>query len=398
MPAVNPEILQWARISAGLDLSTAAQKLAINTSKNRSAEQKLQEYEEGKREPSRSLILRMSKQYRRPLLTFYLKGPPQLGDRGEDYRTLLHEIEPAQNALIDALVRHVHARQQIMRDALLSAQEREPIAFIGSYPILDGVSKLVSRAINEINFNRELYRASRTQDAAFKYLRECVESSGVFTLLAGNLGTHHTNISPEEFRGFALADDIAPFIVVNDQDAKSAWPTTLLHELAHLWLGETGVSGCSMEQSVERFCNEVASEILLPEAELATRPEFNANENFDTLTKSIDLFARDCKVSSRLIAFRLLRRNAIDSKTYSRIVDYLQHRFEDFRAQQKAQAKESDGGPSYYVVRRSRLGSALVNVSERLLRAGELSTTRAATLLGIRALNVEKLLKTPRPA
>jgi Zn-dependent peptidase ImmA (M78 family) len=398
MPAVSPKILVWARESAGLDLATAAEKLALGTSKNGTPEQKLRDYEEGKREPSRSLILKMSKQYRRPLLVFYLKDPPRKGNRGEDYRTVSSIIDPAQNALIDALVRNVLARQQIMRDALISAQDRNPISFIGSYPISNGVSDLVARITHEIAFDRNVYRQTRTQEDAFKYLRECVERSGVFTLLAGNLGSHHTNISAEEFRGFAMADDIAPFIVVNDQDAKTAWSTTLLHELAHLWLGETGVSGLSIEQSVERFCNQVASETLLPEAELTSRFEFNANDGLDTIVQKIDSLASDCKVSSRLIAFRLLERKSIDSTTYSRLVDFFRDRFERSRAQNRAKAKESEGGPSYYLVKRHRLGTAVLNVSDRLLRAGELSTTRAATLLDVRALNVEKLLQSKRTA
>jgi Zn-dependent peptidase ImmA (M78 family) len=90
----------------------------------------------------------------------------------------------------------------------------------------------------------------------------------VFVLLLGNLGSHHTNIDAEVFRGFAVADPLAPFIVINDQDARPAWSFTALHELAHLWLGATGVSGQSLEAQIERYCNDVAGEILLPTAEV----------------------------------------------------------------------------------------------------------------------------------
>ena len=86
-------------------------------------------------------------------------------------------------------------------------------------------------------------------------LRAKVESAGVFVLLIGNLGSHHSALGLEAFRGFALADPIAPFIVINDQDAKAAWSFTLLHELAHLWVGATGVSGQFTEGQLERFYN-----------------------------------------------------------------------------------------------------------------------------------------------
>jgi Zn-dependent peptidase ImmA (M78 family) len=87
-------------------------------------------------------------------------------------------------------------------------------------------------------------------------------------LLAGNLGSHHSAIPVSAFRGFAIADPIAPFIVINDGDAKAAWSFTLLHELVHLWLGATGVSGGVPEMQIERFCNEVAGAFLLSPVDL----------------------------------------------------------------------------------------------------------------------------------
>jgi Zn-dependent peptidase ImmA (M78 family) len=94
------------------------------------------------------------------------------------------------------------------------------------------------RLIAHLQFDLRVFRAQRTAEDAFKYLRTQVERTGVFVLLIGNLGSHHSNVSVEVFRGFALADDVAPFIVVNDQDAKVAWSFTVLHELVHIWLGK----------------------------------------------------------------------------------------------------------------------------------------------------------------
>jgi Zn-dependent peptidase ImmA (M78 family)/transcriptional regulator with XRE-family HTH domain len=396
MPAVNPDVLIWARESAGLDLETAARRLGLKETKTALPQEQLQRYEVGAKEPSRPLILKMAAQYRRPLLIFYLREPPKTGDRGEDYRTLTHDVDPAQNAIVDALVRCVRARQEIIKDGLISAQDREPLSFIGSADLDAGSSALASQIIDSAGFERETYRAAGSQEEAFRYIRSRVEGIGVFTLLAGNLGSHHTNIGVEEFRGFALADEIAPFIVINDQDAKVAWSTTLLHELAHLWLGETGISGSAIERTLEKFCNEVASEVLLSEEELAEHFPLDSLPESGAIISEIDDFARRCKVSSRLVAFRLLRRNSISSVDYALLDTHFQQRYENAKAELKSQAKAIEGGPSYYVVRRHRLGAALLNTSERLLRSGELSTTRVATLLGVRALNVEKLLQASR--
>ena len=82
MPIVNPKILKWARETAGMTLEEAAQALDVTRP------QRLEELELGKEQPSRPLLLRMAKEYRRPLLTFYLSNPPGRGDRGQDFRTL----------------------------------------------------------------------------------------------------------------------------------------------------------------------------------------------------------------------------------------------------------------------------------------------------------------------
>src|SRR3546814_16138482 len=90
-------------------------------------------------------------------------------------------------------------------------------------------------------------RSTRT-DALFPY----TTLFRSYVLLIGNLGSHHSAIDIDAFRGFALADPIAPFVVINDRDAKTAWSFTLLHEVAHLWIGATGVSGGHFEGSTEQ--------------------------------------------------------------------------------------------------------------------------------------------------
>lgn len=396
MPAVNPQILVWARESAGFDVAAASKKLAVADTKTSSAIEKLNAYEAGQRAPSRSLLVRMAKQYRRPLLTFYLSEPPRPGNRGEDFRTLTHDVDPSQNALVDALIRNVRARQEIVKDALVSAQEREALAFVDSYDISAGTQGLVEKIQQSIGFDRDQYRQFRTQAEAFKYLRTCVEGTGVFTLLLGNLGSHHTNLSTEAFRGFALSDKIAPFVVINDQDAKAAWSVTLLHEVAHLWLGETGISGGTYERGIEKFCNEVASEILVPEIELKVRFDYGALSDQESSINEIDDLAAKWKVSSRLVAFRLLRQKAINQQQYEQLGKIFFERWQAERKKRKAKDRSSDSHPSYYTIKRHRVGTALVDVSERLLRSGELSTTRAATVLGVRALKVEKMFTEPR--
>lgn len=392
MPVVNPQILVWARETAGYGVSEAAHKLNLTHGKNATAEDKLAAYERGEKSPSRPLLLKMSKQYRRPLLTFYLESPPSLADRGEDFRTLAHAIDPSQNAIVDALVRNIKARQQIVREALVSEHDYDALNFVGSYTMDQGIDGLATLIKERASIDLTTYRSHRTQGEAFKYLREKIESIGIFTLLAGNLGSHHTNLATEVFRGFAIADAVAPFVVINDQDAKTAWPITLLHEVAHIWLGASGISGSHAERRVERFCDSVASELLVPERELQELFQYEALQDFEDAVGAIDQYATARKVSPRLVAFRLFRRNSISQDGFNNLSAHFHKRWVAGRDRQKQKAKDATGGPSYYVLKRMRNGQALMNTSERLMRSGELSTTQVAKVLGVRALKVGNLI------
>ena len=211
MPKINHTILSWARETAQLAVKNAAHKLQIKDGKAASAEEKLLAYENGTTAISRSMLLKMSRLYRRPLLTFYLDKPPRTGDRGEDFRTLPDDFESTENVYVDVLIRDIKARQSIVRETLIDEDEEIKLQFIGGNTIDQGVEH-VTQALRELlSLDLNEFRSQSNYDDAFKLLRHRAEAAGVFILLKGNLGSYHTNIGVTAFRGFALSDDIAPF-------------------------------------------------------------------------------------------------------------------------------------------------------------------------------------------
>lgn len=386
MPAVNPVVLEWARRTAGLPLSDAADKLQISNP------QRLAEYETGAREPSSPLLRKMAKAYRRPLITFYLPRPPAKGETGEDFRNLPQRDTPNE-PLVDALLRDVRARQSIVRSILEEEQPEGPVRleFIGSTSMDQGVRAVLAAMESVLGIDRLEYRAQGGIDAAFGYIRTKAESAGVFVLLMGNLGTWHTNLDVSAFRGFALADPVAPFIVINDQDARAAWSFTLLHELAHLWLGATGVSGAWGEGQIERFCNDVASEFLLPASELPAL-DVSADMAIDTQVERINDFARERFISRSLIAYRLFVANRITEQRWSELADQFRAEWRATRDAVRERARAREGGPNYYVVRRHRLGAPILRLVDRALGTEILTPTRAAKVLGVKPRSVPALL------
>lgn len=388
-------ILYWARETAGLDVEDAAGKLQIADGKAASSAEKLSAYENGQKEPSRAMLLKMAKLYRRPLLTFYLDEPPKIGDRGEDFRTLPEGFAAQENFYVDALIREVKACQSTIRETLIDEDEDTRLEFVGKNSVAQGVSA-VARTIREaLSFDIHAYRATGSYDEAFKYLRTRAEDAGVFVLLRGNLGSFHTNIGVTTFRGFALSDEVAPFIVVNDQDAKAAWSFTLLHELAHIILGQTGISGAYAERQIEKFCNDVASEVLIPEADFE---DFRLSGiTPESTQKEITQFAFSRKISSSHVSYRLFRRGDIDKVYWEKLREYFKQQWLVQREKEKQKNRQQEGGPSYYVLRRHKLG-ALVGLVERLTYSGALTTTKAGMLLGVKPIKVHNLFKTEQAA
>jgi Zn-dependent peptidase ImmA (M78 family)/transcriptional regulator with XRE-family HTH domain len=389
MPKVNPQILRWARETAGLSLKSAAEKLGIESARGATGEARLTAVENGETEPSRSVLRKMAQHYRRPLIAFYMSTPPRKGDRGEDFRNLPDRHTVAET-LVDALVRDVRARQATVRDVLLDDEEAEPLPFIGSMTMRNGVGEVLASIRQTVGLDLAEFRAQSSPETAFALLRSKVEAAGIFVLLMGNLGSHHTSIDVQAFRGFALADSIAPFVVLNDQDAKTAWSFTLIHELAHLWLGTTGISGAFAEAQIEKFCNDVAGSFLLPASELA-QMRIERRTELATIAQRIGAFAAERHVSNSMVAYSLRRTEAISEDTWRSLAELFAAQWRRSRLAAR-EARKDGSGPDYYIVRRHRLGTALLQFVSRNLAAGALSPTKAGQVLGVKPRSVMPLL------
>jgi Zn-dependent peptidase ImmA (M78 family) len=390
MPALNPDILRWARTTAGLSLEEAAHAIDLKESHGASGPERLAALEAGKEEPSRPLIVRMARTYRRSLLVFYLEQPPKTGDRGKDFRTLPGGTEPLYNPVLDTLIRDIRGRQSIIK-ALLQDSEAEKLRFIGSATLDTPVSTLTERITKQLRFDLNVFREQTTIEDAFAYLRSQTESSRIFVLLLGNLGSYHTNIPVDTFRGFALADEIAPLAVINDNDAVSAWSFTTLHEVAHLWLGATGLSGWAAGLTIEQYCSDVAAEILLPPKELEEFARIG-EQTFDQLAERVSRFADKRNISRAMVAYRVFRSGSISEKTWNDLRDKFYKDWVAHKEREALKQKTREGGPSYYVVKRHRIGKALLGLANRSIGEGLLTYTKAARLLGVKARNVEPLL------
>lgn len=392
MPKVNPVIMRWARETAGLNVEEAAEKIGLNAARGIVASDRLIMLEAGEVEPTRPLLLKMASLYRRPILTFYLANPPAVAARGEDFRTLPTEFAQRDAALVDTLLREVRARQDMVRAVLEAEEEADRLGFVGSLQGQRDPKAIAAAIRRSLDFDLQIFRhgSGRGTLKGFAYLRDRAEAAGIFVLLIGNLGNHHSTLNVELFRGFALADPIAPFVVINDQDSEQAWSFTLLHELAHIWLGQTGVSGGRPSNAVETLCNDVAGRILLPTAEIAGEANLIGAAQ-ERVVARISAIAESRQVSHSMVAYKLYREGIIDQRMWFSVTALFRQQWLRSKAAQRERARENEGGPSYYVVRRHKLGNRLVELAKRMLADGALSPSKAGTILGVKPSNVYPL-------
>ena len=398
MPRVNHEILGWARETAGITREEAVKKLRIHDAWGMKAVDRLMALESGETEPTRPTLVKMAKQYRRPLLTFYLSAPPRKGDRGTDFRTLSVGTSPATDAILDALIRETRARQSMVRAVLEDEDEADPLPFVHSKNMSDGQPAILAALKTLLDVSVKTFHAQPRADTGFELLRTAAEAKGVYVLLKGDLGNYHTAMDTEVFRGFTVADEVAPFIVLNDRDARPAWSFSLLHELVHLILGQSGIGNARTENNIEAFCDRVAGDFLLPvdELELLNIPGATATET--EVAEQISKFAEERNLSRNMVAYRAFSNRMIRRDTFNSLYAMFRQQWQQERARQRERNRQEDVRIDYYVARRHRTGQALIDLARRMISSGALTTSRAAKILAVNPHQVQALLDAGRPS
>jgi len=392
---INPRMLSWARETSGLSVPAAAEKLGLKDSAQASASEKLLALEAGRRPVSQTRLQKAASVYHRPLITFYLAEPPRRGDRGEDFRTVTTGVATADNFVLDTLLRDIRARQQMLREVLESLEEAKLLTFVASARIESGATRVAASIRETLGVSIESQQRASNPGTLFSLLRTAAERVGIFVLLLGDIGSYHSDIGEDVFRGFAISDDEAPIVVINDNDAVTARGFTLVHELAHIWLGATGVSGApdlASANTVERFCNDVAGEFFLPSGLVIDLSRLRGAD-INSILREISVLAERWNVSQAAVAYRLARNQWIDGATASLLFGMFRERWLREKQRIRDTRGDDESGPSYFVVRRSRLGAGLLDVVRRALRGEVLTHTKAAKILGVRPSSVEPLLR-----
>lgn len=288
---VSPALLAWARERARLPYEEVTARFPSLT-----------DWEAGRTQPTLKQLEKYATFTHAPIGYLFLSEPPEESLPVPDFRTM--GDEPIRRPSPDLLetVYLCQQRQDWYHD--YARVNREPaVNFVGSFHVGEDVVAAAAEMSAVLSFSTNERGTNWSQ--ALSHLIETADHLGVLVMVSGVVGTNtHRKLDPREFRGFALADPLAPVIFINGADTKAAQIFTLAHELVHIWLGESGVDDVDMSahtnNATERWCNAVAAEFLVPAAQLG-RDHFDQ----DTLTEALERVARIFKVST-LVALRRL--------------------------------------------------------------------------------------------
>lgn len=364
---LRPDVLRWARERADLTTEDLARKVKLKA-------ERVEEWENSG-EISMAWAERLADATHSPLGFLFLSFPPDEQLPITDFRTRAGRKAP--RVSID-LLETVHAMQQRsawLRDELIDTGA-EPVRLVGGYHDGTSVADAAAAMRSALGLSTDWASDARSWSDAISLLRDHIEAAGVMVVFNGVVGNDTSRkLKPDEFQGFALVDDYAPLIFVNNADYKAAQMFTVAHELAHLFVGQEGVSASEsllpFDHEVETQCDRIAAEFLVPEGELRTF--------WPHVTVGADRFqdiARHFRVSRIVAARRALDLGLLDRPA-----------FFDFYASNKTQgdriAASSEGG-NFWNTQRWRIGVRFAASVVRALEAGRLSHREAYALTGLK--------------
>lgn len=380
---ITPNVLKWARESARMTEEIAAAKVSVTI-------EKLKEWEAGTSQPTIRQAQTLAKTYKRPFALFFLPEIPR------DFQPLQDFRKSGSKALTTSsifIIREIHQKQAWISDVNSNNRE-EKLSFVGRFSINDNPQKVAKDILTTLKINPTFYKS----ESPIKEWIDAAETNGIFVSRASFIHSR-LKLDSEELQGFAIADPHVPFVFVNSEDWNAPQLFTLVHELAHIWIAETGISNevepelknKNKFHPIELFCNEVAANALMPK-------EIVLSFDASSFQSSKDVFkvAKLLGVSSFALLVRALNLDIISTSAYQKLkrqadIDYADYLKREAEKKAKQKEKEKTGGPNYFLLQLNRNGRLFTQTVLDAFRGGFIEPTLASNLLNVQVNKFQKL-------
>ena len=211
-------------------------------------------------EPKQGILNNIARELSLPVFVFSMRHSPPLHDSIPDFRS----ETPAPSAKSRETINSIQFAEGVQRAAVevgaIQVDVRLPKFTTRK---LDEVDKLALNARKFFGITVEDQIGAKDARAFYVICRKKIEDKGIFVL--------HDSFPAADGSGFCLSHDEYPVIVINTkQQTRGRRLFTLVHELAHVLMQQTGISDPFIKQnSVERLCNRFAGSFLVPEEYVA---------------------------------------------------------------------------------------------------------------------------------
>lgn len=367
---INKELITWAITRSGKDPEDF---YLLNP--------EVESWIEGEKYPTVKQLEKFTRKVHVPFGYMFLPKPPKEEIPFPFFRTGKKETTEQVSLNVYHTIQSIQERQNWLTEYLKELDFTD-LDFVGKYDTHADYKEIVADIRKVLQLNEDWARQCKNWQTALNVLSDRIEEAGIIVTFNSVVGNNtHRKIEVKECRGFVLVNKKAPFLFVNAADAKAAQMFTLLHELAHIWLGESaGFDNQKMlpaNHPVEIMCDKVAAEFLVPEKLILN--QWGAERNFKKLSRIF-------KVSPIVIARRALDLHLINEGEFFSFYNSYMKDFKD--------KKESEpNGGDFYATAKKRLSLRFASFVNHAVREERLLYRDAFRLTNLKGGTYDSFVK-----
>lgn len=375
---VNPQVFKWLRTSSGWSVDDVSK--CLNTSVEH-----VEAIEQGQWQPTLTQLKKLSNAYKRPLATFFLSKPIDDPPLPKDYRML-----PDKKNVFDKktiyVIRKARNLQEIGGELHKNINEdiRPKIKHV---TISENPNELAEYYRKKFALDIETQKKFKNSHSFYNYLRDIFEDINIFVF--------QFSMPINDARGFVLTDQIPYVIVVNSKDSIEARIFTLLHEFAHILLGETVIDLPTIlipeQYTIEYWCNQFASSFLFPKQIAQTL--FSTQKKTLTSTETLNTLSRKYKVSKAMLLYNMLKQDFITQDEFEETLErYKPSEVEETTKEKPKETEKKGGGIPQDRRCLSEVGNKFVSIVANNYDNNYITYTDALNFLSVKSNNFDKVL------
>lgn len=297
--AYNPNILQQALQARHLTPANLSRRLGIDLNElNRELRREP--------EPKSDLLKSVARELSLPPFAFYMQQLPTLQEAIPDFRS----SKPAPSAKARETLESIQFAEGIQK--MLIGLATAAVSDLPRFTAIqdEEIDRFALAMREHCDISLEDQSEARDSRAFYVTVRKKVEEKNITVL--------QDSFPREDGSGFCLAHPTHPLVLINTQKQTRARRLfTLCHELAHVLMGQTGISDPFVRKNtVERRCNRFASSFLIPEDYVAALLGSSVTRTPDL--EDVRWAARRLKASQEATVLRLEQLGLYEVGTHSK--------------------------------------------------------------------------------